>query len=53
MGDSLDIGAINGPEHTTVAGSHEAMDPFKRRLDELRIPYKAISNVPPMATIRG
>jgi phthiocerol/phenolphthiocerol synthesis type-I polyketide synthase E len=45
MGDSLDIGAINGPEHTTVAGSHEAMDPFKRRLDELRIPYKAI-NVP-------
>ena len=45
MGDSLDIGAINGPEHTTVAGSHEAMEPFKRRLDEGRIPYKAI-NVP-------
>jgi phthiocerol/phenolphthiocerol synthesis type-I polyketide synthase E len=45
IGDSLDIGAMNGPEHTTVAGSHEAMEPFKRRLDELRIPYKAI-NVP-------
>jgi phthiocerol/phenolphthiocerol synthesis type-I polyketide synthase E len=45
MGDSLDIGAINGPEHATVAGSHEAMEPFKRRLDEQRIPYKAI-NVP-------
>ena len=45
MGDSLDIGAINGPEHTTVAGSHEAMEPFKRTLDEQRIPYKAI-NVP-------
>ncbi len=43
MGDNLDIGAINGPEHTTVAGSHEAMEPFKRRLDELRIPYKAIT----------
>ncbi len=42
MGDSLDIGAINGPEHTTVAGSHEAMEPFKRRLDERRVPYKVI-----------
>ncbi len=45
MGDSLDIGAINGPGHTTVAGSHEAMESFKRRLDEQRVPYKVI-NVP-------
>ncbi len=42
LGDDLDIGAINGPEHTTVAGSHEAMEPFLRRLDEQRVPYKAI-----------
>jgi natural product biosynthesis luciferase-like monooxygenase protein len=42
VGDDLDIGAINGPEHTTVAGSHEAMAPFLRRLDGQRIPYKAI-----------
>ena len=26
MGDALDIGAINGPDHTTVAGPHEAME---------------------------
>ena len=45
MGDSLDLGAMNGPEHTTVAGSHEMIEPFKHRLDELRIPYKTI-NVP-------
>ena len=43
IGDDLDIGAVNGPEHTTVAGSHEAMEPFKRRLDERRVPYKVIS----------
>jgi natural product biosynthesis luciferase-like monooxygenase protein len=42
LGESLDIGAINGPEHTTVAGSHEAMEPFKRRLEERRVPYKVI-----------
>jgi hypothetical protein len=42
IGDGLDIGAINGPKHTTVAGSHEAMEPFKRRLDQQRIPYKVI-----------
>lgn len=42
IGDDLDIGAVNGPEHTTVAGSNEAMAPFLRRLDEQRVPYKAI-----------
>jgi phthiocerol/phenolphthiocerol synthesis type-I polyketide synthase E len=42
IGEGLDIGAINGPKHTTVAGSHEAMEPFKRRLEEGRIAYKVI-----------
>jgi phthiocerol/phenolphthiocerol synthesis type-I polyketide synthase E len=42
IGDNLDIGAINGPKHTTVAGSHEAMEPLKRRLDQQRIPYKVV-----------
>ncbi len=43
MGEALDIGAVNGPHHTTVAGSHEAMEPFKRKLDVQRIAYKAIT----------
>ena len=42
LGDSLDIAAINGPEHTTVAGPHEAMEPLKRSLEERSIAYKAI-----------
>jgi natural product biosynthesis luciferase-like monooxygenase protein len=42
MGEGLDIGAINGPNHTTVAGPHEAMEDFKRKLDGQRIAYKTI-----------
>ena len=42
MGEALDIGAINGPNHTTVAGPNEAMEDFKRKLDEQRVAYKAI-----------
>ena len=42
MGEALDIGAINGPNHTTVAGPHEAMEDFKRKLDKQRVAYKTI-----------
>jgi phthiocerol/phenolphthiocerol synthesis type-I polyketide synthase E len=42
MGEELDIGAVNGPNHTTVAGPHEAMEDFKRRLEKQRVAYKTI-----------
>ena len=42
MGEALDIGAINGPNHTIVAGPHEAIDDFKRKLDGQRVAYKTI-----------
>ena len=42
LGEALDIGAINGPNHTTVAGPREAMEDFKRRLDKQRVAYKTI-----------
>ena len=42
LGEGLDIGAINGPNHTTVAGPREAMEDFKRRLDKQRVAYKTI-----------